>query len=121
MIKRVRDLPYWTPHAGGAIRGNRASISPEHVTIGIITKIKKDQVEFSVNFNRGFARYTQRTKSEHDARGFAQILKDNAGKTLSSIGGIEIPGDLSVELADCRRRSRLPFPAPPGRSSTLAA
>jgi hypothetical protein len=90
MTKRVRDLPNWPPHAGGAIRGRRARISPERVTIGVITRIRKNEVEFSVNFNRGLVRFTQRTKSEHDAKEFAQILKDNVGKSLISIGEIEI-------------------------------
>ena len=91
MTKKVRDLPNWPPHARGAIRGGRPAISPGLVTIGIITRMRKNEVEFSVNFNRGLVRYTQKTKSEHDARGFAQILKDNVGKTLFSIGAIEMP------------------------------
>jgi hypothetical protein len=93
MTKRVRDLPNWPPHAGGRNRGGQSAISAGHVTIGIITKIRKDQVEFSVNFNRGLVRYTQRTNSARDARGFAQVLKTNVGKPLSSIGEIEIPED----------------------------
>jgi hypothetical protein len=91
MTKRVRVLPNWPPHGGGAIRGGRAGISPERLTIGVITRIRKNEAEFSVNSNRRLVRYTQRTKSEHDVRGFAQILKDNVGKTLFSIGEIEIP------------------------------
>ena len=62
----------------------------ERVTIGVIT-IRKNDAEFSVNSNKRLVRYTQRTKSEHDAKGFVQILKDNVGKTLFSIGEIEIP------------------------------
>ena len=92
MTRMVRDLPNWPPEAGGAkIHGGRAAISPKDVTIRVITKIRNHQVEFTVNFGHGLVRYTQRTGNRRDATGFAQILKDNVGKTLFSIGEIELP------------------------------
>lgn len=92
MTRMVRDLPNWPPQAGGAkIHGGRSGISSKDVTIRVITKIRNDQVEFTVNFGHGLVRYTQRTNNRREARGFAQILKDNVGKTLFSIGEIELP------------------------------
>jgi hypothetical protein len=101
MTKRVRELPYWPPKASGTIRGSRNTISPGLVTIGIITRIRKDEVEFTVNFNRGLVRYSQMTRNAGDATKFAQLLKDNVGKTLLSLGEIEIPeaGSQPINLA----------------------
>ena len=56
-----------------------------------LQKIRNDQLEFTVNFGHGLVRYTQRTRNGRDARGFAKILNDNVGKTLFSLGEIELP------------------------------
>src|SRR5580704_12421493 len=39
MTKRVRVLPNWPPHGGGAIRGGRAGISPERLTMQSIFSV----------------------------------------------------------------------------------
>ena len=92
MTRKVRDLPNWPPEASGTkLHGGRTAISSKDATIRVITRIRNDQVEFTVNFNRGLVRYTQRINNGRDARGFAQVLKDNVGKTLFSIGEIELP------------------------------
>jgi len=92
MTRMVRDLPNWPPQAGGAkMHGGRAGISAKDVTIRVITKIRNDQVEFTVNFGHGLVRYIQRTRNGSDAREFAKILNDNVGKSLFSIGEIEMP------------------------------
>jgi hypothetical protein len=55
MTRMVRDLPNWPPQAGGAkMHGGRTGISAKDVTIRVITKIRNDQVEFTVNFGHGW-------------------------------------------------------------------
>jgi hypothetical protein len=99
--KRVMDLPGWVLQPGGAkSEGDRAP-SPDEVFIERVLSVFEDHVLFS-------CRFVDRSPAEAEARSIfydfpmlddksrtaiEEILVANTGKTLLSIGPIEVPSN----------------------------
>jgi hypothetical protein len=87
------DLPGWQSlNPGGAkLEGERAPTALDQVTIERVDRVMADQVIFRCNFNGRSVLYTFQTLDKKTSEEIAKILSDNLGKTLLSIGVIEIP------------------------------
>ena len=98
---RVMDLLGWVPQPGGAKSEGDRVPSPDAVFIERVLKVFEDHIMFACSF-------IDRSTGEAKARSYfydfpmldkktlpkiAEILNDNIGKTLLSIGTIEISKD----------------------------
>lgn len=101
MIKRVSDLLSWAPQPGGAkAEGDRVPHADE-VYIERVVQTFEDHILFSCRFvdnaaGKGGARslfYDFQMLDAETLPKIVEILNDNIGKTLLSIGEIEIPTD----------------------------
>jgi hypothetical protein len=91
---RIMDLDGWVPQSGGAYRGgDKFPISAEEVTIEKVLRAMKDHVAFTCDFGGKSVGYDFYVPSLHVAEKVATILNANVGKTLFSIGAIELPAD----------------------------
>jgi hypothetical protein len=101
MKKRVMDLLGWIPQPGGAkSRGDRVP-SADEVFIERVLKVFDNHIMFSCRFvdrstGKGEARsifYDFPMLDEKTRPKIEEILTESMGKTLLSIGTIEIPSD----------------------------
>ena len=101
MKKRVMDLLGWVPQPGGAkSKGDRVPRADE-VFIERVLKVFDDHIMFSCRFvdwstGEAVARsifYDFPVLDEKTRPKIEEILGENTGKTLLSIGTIEIPSD----------------------------
>jgi hypothetical protein len=90
-MRRVMDLPGWMPNVGGV--GELFPASADQVTIGRVLKVMHDRVEFLGKFGARTVFCGFQMPDENTARAVAGILHDNIGKTLLSIGTIEVLAD----------------------------
>ena len=91
---RVMDLKGWVPQSGGAFKsGNVFPMSAEQVTIEKILRVMDDHVSFTCDFGGRSEGYDFFVPDKKTANKIAKILNDNVGKTLFSIGFMELPPD----------------------------
>jgi hypothetical protein len=91
---RVMDLPRWPPNPGGAkSEGERSPTEPGQVTIEQVNQVMVDHVMFICSFNGRLVPYNFQMPDKKTGEKIAIILNDNRGKTLLSIGIIEIPSN----------------------------
>lgn len=88
---RVMDLPGWAPNVGSGRELFPASA--DQVSIGRVLEVKRDRVEFLCNYRARSVYCSFQMPDVNTGQKIAEILRDNAGKTLLSIGSIEIPAD----------------------------
>jgi FKBP-type peptidyl-prolyl cis-trans isomerase 2 len=89
---RVMDLPQWPPDSGGEFKhGDKFAISSEHVVIKEVTKVDGTKLTFTCTFNGKKLSYDYAAPSVRTAEKLAEILQNNVGKTLFSVGVIELP------------------------------
>ena len=92
MIMRVMNLPNWPPDSGGAFKtGDVFPISPESVIIEGVVRVAGKTITFTCAFNGKQQAYDFSAPDEKTAEKVAVILKNNVGKTLFSVGMMEIP------------------------------
>jgi hypothetical protein len=91
---RVIDLPGWAPQPGGlSSDGERFPTSAYQVTIERVIYVMEDRVIFTCGFECQSVFHNFRLLDLKTGKTIADILKDNVGKTLLSVGVIEIPED----------------------------
>ena len=91
---RLMDLPGWVPQSGGAHKtGETMLYAPEKVTIEGALRVLPGCVSFTCIFHGKAIGYDFWISDKKLAEKVAKILNDNRGKTLLSIGWIEIPED----------------------------
>lgn len=91
---RVMDLDGWVPQSGSAYGGgDRFPISAEEVTIEKVLRVTEDRVAFTCDFGGKSVGYDFYVPNLQTAEKVATILSANAGRTLFSIGVIELPPD----------------------------
>ena len=95
MKMRVQDLIGWQPGTSEAFssRGGTFEISIENVLIQRVVRIVKNRVDFICTDEAKDLNYTFPAPDEKTAQKLEVILNNNIGKTLFSIGTIEIPED----------------------------
>jgi hypothetical protein len=101
MKKRVMDLVSWVPQPGGAKSNGDRVPSADEVFIERVLKVFDDHIMFSCRFVDWFTgeavarsiSYDFAVLDEKTRPKIEEILTDNAGKTLLSIGTIEISSD----------------------------
>ena len=101
MEKRVMDLMGWVPQPGGAKSEGDRVPSPDKVFIERVLKVFDDHILFScrfVDWSTGEAKarsifYDFPMLDEKTRSKIEEILTENTGKTLLSIGTIEITSD----------------------------
>jgi hypothetical protein len=89
------DLPGWqilTP-GGAKSEGERFPTALDQVTIERVDRLMVDHVIFTCTFNGRLVPYIFQMPDKKTGEKIAKILNDNRGKTLLSIGVIEIPPD----------------------------
>jgi hypothetical protein len=94
---RVMDLPHWPPDTGGAFdaRNHRFAISSEDVVIERVTRISDRRITFVCSFEGRAHTYDFATPDARTAQKLKNILENNVGLTLFSVGTIEIPPEPS--------------------------
>lgn len=94
-MKRVQDLAGWQPVTAEAFspRGGTFAISIEQVMIKRVVRIVKNRVDLICTFEGKDVNYPFNAPDEKTAQKLGVILNNNIGKTLFSIGTIEIPED----------------------------
>ena len=92
-MARVMDLPNWPPDSGGPFdpRSHRFAISSEEVVIDEVTKVDGTKITFTCLFDGNKLTYDFSAPSVRTAEKLAEIIRENSGKALFSIGMIEIP------------------------------
>jgi hypothetical protein len=92
---RVMDLPGWIPQPGGPTSpGESFPIYPEQVTIERVVGIFGEyRLLFTCRFDGRSVPYNFPLPDLKTAAKITVILTENVGKTLLSIGTIEIPED----------------------------
>lgn len=93
-MQRVMDLPGWPPQSGGAFKpGEIFPQSSEEVTIERVLRMNDGHLLFACRFDGRSVFYDFPLLDEKTGAKVADILNDNIGKTLFSIGIVEIPED----------------------------
>jgi hypothetical protein len=89
---RVIDLPGWPPNPGGAkLEGETSPTALDQVTIERVDCVMVDHVIFISSFDGRLVPYIFQMPDKKTGEKIAKILNDNRGKTLLSIGVVEIP------------------------------
>ena len=98
---RVMDLPGWPPQSAGAfnLRSDRFPTSADQVTIEQVVAPLGDDLIFTCRFEGRFVFYNFPMLDRKTREKIVAILFENAGKTLMSIGTIEIPKDEGQAVA----------------------
>jgi hypothetical protein len=101
-MQKVKNLPGWIPQPGGVISpGDTFPTHADQVTIERVLQVFKDHVLFACKFvstSSGEPKgrsvfYDFPMLDEKSGTKIAEILHNNLGRTLLSIGEIEIPSD----------------------------
>jgi hypothetical protein len=88
------DLPGWVPQSGGAHKTGDAMLYPaEKVTIEGVSHVLPGCVSFTCSFQGKSIGYDFWILDKKLAEKVAKVLNDNRGKTLLSIGWVEISED----------------------------
>jgi hypothetical protein len=98
---RVRDLPGWVPQPGGARSTGERVPRPNEVFIERVLQVFNDNLIFTCRFVDNFSGkpegrsvfYSFPVLEKETLPKIAEIINQNVGKTLLSIGDIEIPSD----------------------------
>lgn len=95
MKTRVMDLPGWVPQSGGAYdpHTDKFPVAAGEVTIENVHHVMNDHVTFTCIFNGRSVSYDFFVLDAKMAKKIAKILVNNRGKSLLSIGTMEIPAD----------------------------
>ena len=93
-MQRVMDLAGWPPDGGGTwAPGETFAISSEQVTIKEVVRIAGNRVDFSCAFADKVVNYRFSAPDEKTARKLETILANSIGKSLFSVGMVEIQED----------------------------
>jgi len=89
------DLAGWPPPPAGAFdpHGGGFAITPEQATIKTVVRTLQDRVDFICTFEGKDLNHLFKTWDEKTSQKVTAILRGSTGKTLSSVGMIEIPND----------------------------
>ena len=98
---RIRDLPGWVPQPGGARSTGELVPRPTEVFIERVLQVFNDNLIFTCRFvdissDKPEGRsvfYSFPMLEKGTLRKIAEIINQHVGKTLWSIGDIEIPPD----------------------------
>jgi hypothetical protein len=92
---RVMDLPEWVPQPGGPTSpGETFPLATDQVTFErVIGVFGEHHLMFMCRFNGRSVSYNYPLLDPKTAATIANILNENIGNTLLSIGTIEIPED----------------------------
>ena len=88
---RVRDLENWPPEPCGVYESKFVLPSAEQAIIQKVLYMFDIWITFSCGFEGNNHTYDFQTLNNGTPRRLKVILEDNIGKSLSSIGEIEIP------------------------------
>jgi hypothetical protein len=88
---RVRDLENWPPQPSGAYKGAYSIHSSEEVIIKRVVHMRNNWIVFSCEFDGERLLYDFEARDERTLPILKSILEKNSGKSLFSIGEIEIP------------------------------
>ena len=86
----VRDLKQWPPHASFAYKGWRKEPSPEETIVKNVAHIQADWIVFSCEFKGELYAFDIEAPDDTTLLKIKAILEENVGKSISSIGEIEI-------------------------------
>jgi hypothetical protein len=85
----VRDLKHWPPHVKG--EGWHSTPSSKHAVVKKVVHAHTDWIIFSCEFDGELYAYDLEITDEITLLKVKAILEENIGKSLFSIGNIEIP------------------------------
>jgi hypothetical protein len=88
---KVRDLENWPPEPSGIYRRTLVLPSAEQATIQKVLHMFDIWITFSCEFEENIHTYDFQTLDNGMPPRLKVILEDNIGKSLSSIGEIELP------------------------------
>lgn len=89
---RIMDLDNWPPEGAGSVDdGECVPLPADHVIINSVLQISRSRVIFSCLSNGRTMIYFLFVADVPMAMRVTQILSDNRGRPLLSIGAIEIP------------------------------
>jgi hypothetical protein len=88
---RVGDLENWPPEPCGVYRTTFVSPSPEQAVIQRVLHLYDIWITFICEFEGNCHTYDFQTHDKETPPKLKVILEDNIGKSLFSIGDIEIP------------------------------
>jgi hypothetical protein len=88
---RVRDLKNWPPEPCGAYKRSSVSPSAEQAIIQKVLHMYDIWITFSCEFEGNDHTYDLQTHDKMTPPKLKVILENNIGKSLLSIGAIEIP------------------------------
>jgi hypothetical protein len=93
-MPRVMDLPGWPPIPGGAHKpGDSFPTSTDQVTVETVLRTSEGNVMFMCRFGDRAVGYHFFIADEKTAKKVVALLSENVGKTLLSIGMMELPSD----------------------------
>jgi hypothetical protein len=88
---RVRDLENWPPEPCGVFKTSFASPLPEQAIIQKVSHMYDIWITFICEFEGNDHTYDFQSRDKITPPRLKVILEDNIGKSLLSIGEIEIP------------------------------
>ena len=88
---RVSDLEHWPPEPCGVYKATFALPSADQAIIQNVLHIYDIWITFSCEFEGNYHTYDLQTHDRMTPPKLKTILEDNIGKSLFSIGEIEIP------------------------------
>jgi hypothetical protein len=93
---RVSDLEHWPPEPCGVYKATFALPSADQAIIQKVLHIYDIWITFSCEFKGNYHTYDLQTHDRMTPPKLKIILEDNIGKSLFSIGEIEIPKHQAV-------------------------
>ena len=99
---RIRDLKGWPPEPGGAYRTSYTVPSSEESMIEKVVSIFDDNVCFTGTANGNQHTYDFKAPNEEVALDLKKILESNIGRSVFSVGDVELPMSDTPTLAVTR-------------------
>jgi hypothetical protein len=87
---RVRDLKQWPRKASGAYRGWHLVPPPEHAMVKTVVHVQNNWIIFSCEFGGELYAFDFEAPDDVTLGRVKAILEENAGKSLSAIGELEL-------------------------------
>lgn len=91
LFVRMRDLPGWMPRPIESVTISADASAVENGTIDHVLRVQDDHIVFACKFKKHAVYFGLNVPDPETGKRVAKLLRRNQGKTLSSIGNVEIP------------------------------
>lgn len=93
-MQRLKDLPGWVPQpCNSKAAGDTFPMTADQVTIERVIWLKDGHLVFACRFGRELVFHDFQHLDDATGELIGKILDENRGKTLLSVGAIEIPAN----------------------------